>query len=180
MGKRKQLLRAIQSIVKEKYTVGKAPLVEDLRNSVDILCDELRILYEAGGGLQFSLENLENILKENQEKLCEICCKYENNKYMTLEKILETADYELNKVICDKELQIYTILASMMFSKINELEELLDCDMEDIEKLEIEQITDIVSISIDKLVNEFADIEEKTNYFDKIICYIGEEIEEIV
>lgn len=180
MGKRKQLLRTIQSIMKEKYTVGKSTLVDDLRNSTDVLCEELRLLYEAGGGLQGSVDNIDIILKSNEEKLCAICCQEENNKYVTLKNIYETAFCELRQVTSDKELQIYSILAGMMFSKIYELEDLLDCDIEDIENLDIEQVIDIVSNAIDKLVDEFAYTDDKINYFDKLICYIGEELEEII
>lgn len=177
MGKRKQLLRTIQSIMKEKYIVGKATLVDDIRNSIDILSNELRLLYEAVGGMKTSIEKVDTILKANEEKLCEICRIGENDKYETLQHIYETAFCELKQLICDKELQIYSILAGMMFSKIYELEDLLDCDMSEIDDLGIEQVTDIVSNAIDKLVDDFVEVNDEINYFDKLIFYIREELE---
>ena len=175
---RKKLLKTIQGIMKEKYIVGKATIIEDLRNSVDILCDELRLLYEAGGCLQGSMENIDCIITRNEESLCEICCKKENDKYMTLKNIYNTAFGELHNKITDKELEIYIILSSMIFSKINELEDLIDFDMEDIEDIEIDTVIDVVTNAIERLVDEFVEIDEKINYFDNLICYISEELEE--
>ncbi len=177
---RKKLLRTIQVIMKEKYTVGKLNIVEDLRNSINILCEELKFLYEAGGGLQGSVESIDSILTSNEMNLCEICCQEENNKYLTLKNIYNTAFGELNKIVSDKELQIYSILSSMIFSHIKELEDLLDYDIQEIKELEVEQVIDIVTNAIEKLVDDLVYTDEKIDYFDNLICYISEEIEEII
>lgn len=176
---REKLLRTIQNVMREKYTVSRIDIVEDLRNCINILCEELKLLYEAGGGLQGSVESIDTIIKSNEEKLCEVCCQEENSKYTTLKNIYNTAFGELDNIISDKELQIYTILVSMIFSNIEELEDILDIDVEELQYIEVEEIMKIVIKAIEKLVNDFIDNDE-IEYFDNLVCYISEYLEEII
>lgn len=165
--------------MKEKYKVGKADIIEDVKNSINILCKELRLLYESRIYLQGASDNIDDIINRNEETLCEICYEEENKKYMTLKNIFNTGFGELGNIKSDKELQIYMILSNMIYSKLIELEDLFECNIEDIEELEMETVIDIVTSAIDKLVDMFIYLDGKVDYFDHLICFIREEIEDI-
>lgn len=177
---RKRLLRTIQNIMKEKYKVGNANIIEDVKNSINILCKELRLLYESKIWLQGASDNIDDIINRNKETLCEICCEEENKKYMTLKNIFNTCFGELSNIKSDKELQIHMILSSMIYSKLIELEDLFECNIEDIEELEMETVIDIVTNAIDKFVDMFIYLDGKIDYFDHLIYFIKDELEEVI
>lgn len=177
---RKRLLRTIQNIMKEKYKVGNANIIEDVKNSINILCKELRLLYESKICLQGASDNIDDIMNRNEETLCEICYEEENKKYMTLKNIFNTCFGELSNIKSDKELQIHMILSSMIYSKLIELEDLFECNIEDIEELEMETVIDIVTNAIDKFVDMFIYLDGKIDYFDHLIYFIKDELEEVI
>ena len=170
------LLQILKDKLNEKYDFKTGNIVKDVTNCINILFEEIQLMYEAENSLQESIDLIEVITEDNTSNLCPTCAELENSRYDTLDNILQTGLTELNKISKDKTVNFYCIATFMLKSEIPEIENLFNFTPEEINSLPEEILMLVVETATERLLQKSLNTEKYLDFFSYIVGFLNEEL----
>lgn len=174
------LLQVLKENVKEKYNIQGKDIVEDVNNCINILFGELNKLYDSSMLIENSSDVIADLIDNNEETLCPICARKENDTYITFQNICDLGITEMERIIQKKQIDMYCILTMLLQSYIPEIAELFDYSIDEIHTLTDEQIMNVIITATEDVLTEATSETYSINYFETVIDNINSELEQLL